>query len=195
MASTPAIPFSFSNSYRPANQCWPILFEAWLPILLFTVVFAVESTAKFGSNHTSAPLYSLFHSLFGSSIDPRWSEIHHAIRKIGHFSGYGLFSLVCFRGIRKSMPLLRNCQLTVQTQQSIGHGLAIAAVFLVASADEIHQTFLPNRTGCFADVLLDTAGAVVLQAVLFLSLQLLAYRRTMSLRLVPSATANLPVAA
>jgi VanZ family protein len=48
--------------------------------------------------------------------------------------------------------------------------MALAATFLIATADEIHQTFLPNRTGCFSDVLLDTAGAAAFQAMLLLAL-------------------------
>jgi VanZ family protein len=36
---------------------------------------------------------------------------------------------------------------------------------LVASLDEWHQTFLPSRTGAFRDVVLDTIGALCMQAV------------------------------
>jgi VanZ family protein len=65
---------------------------------------------------------------------------------------------------------MRNFQLTAETRLWISHAMAIATVFFVANVDELHQTFLPNRTGCFADVILDTAGAVTLQAVLYLAM-------------------------
>jgi len=96
-----------------------------------------------------------------------WDLIHHLIRKTGHFAGYGIFSLVCFRGFwitfqNAASRLRRRLQ---------AHGLAILAIFLVASADEFHQSFLPNRTGQFSDVLLDTFGAVVLSLALFLAMQ------------------------
>jgi VanZ family protein len=39
---------------------------------------------------------------------------------------------------------------------------------LVASADEFHQTFLPNRTGTGWDVLVDCSGALLLQWLVWL---------------------------
>jgi len=38
---------------------------------------------------------------------------------------------------------------------------------MVASFDEWHQSFLPNRTGTPVDVLLDCSGAIVLQLVMY----------------------------
>ena len=50
--------------------------------------------------------------------------------------------------------------------------LALLATALIASADEIHQTFLPNRTGMARDVVLDCCGAIMMQLVFFLFLKL-----------------------
>jgi len=47
--------------------------------------------------------------------------------------------------------------------------LAPLGTALMASADEYHQSFLPNRTGSSWDVLLDCCGAIVLQVVVYLS--------------------------
>jgi VanZ family protein len=41
----------------------------------------------------------------------------------------------------------------------------------VASLDEFHQTFLPNRTGSPWDVLLDCCGAMTLQLVVYLCMR------------------------
>lgn len=159
MSSTP---FLLPNSFRGASFRWPATLQAWLPVLLLISLLALESTAAFGSDHTSAPLHTLFHFLFGSSIDRHWAYTHHLLRKTGHFAGYGMLSLVFFRGFRLT---LRNTALRLHSALA-SHSLAIAATFLIACADEIHQSFLPNRTGCFSDVLLDTAGALTLQALL-----------------------------
>jgi VanZ family protein len=51
------------------------------------------------------------------------------------------------------------------------------STFLVASADEFHQSFLPNRTGQFRDVLLDSCGALVLGLLLFLVMGAIEGRR------------------
>jgi VanZ family protein len=46
--------------------------------------------------------------------------------------------------------------------------LALIGTALIASCDEWHQTFLPNRTGTPWDVLLDCCGAVTLELLLYL---------------------------
>jgi VanZ family protein len=38
--------------------------------------------------------------------------------------------------------------------------------YLIASCDELHQTFLPNRSGSIWDVLIDCSGALVMQLLL-----------------------------
>jgi len=146
-------------------------------VLAFSLVFAVESTSYLGREYTDAPLHRVAAFLCGNGVDANWFLIHTLIRKTGHFIGYGLFSLVCFRGFwmtfRGMVSRLR--------RRLSAHGLAILTTFLVAGADEFHQCFVPNRYGQFSDVLLDTAGAVALSAVLFLVMtaqHTLKYERT-----------------
>jgi len=67
--------------------------------------------------------------------------------------------------------------MSIRAHQWTSRAMAVATVFLVATADEIHQTFLPNRTGCFSDVVLDTAGAASLQLALILGLVLYTHFR------------------
>jgi VanZ family protein len=159
-------PFLLPHSYRPDNPLWSNAFKAWIPVLLCACVFAIESTATFGTDHTSGPLHSAYQAITGESGYANWSYVHHIIRKVGHFSGYGILSLVCFRGFWLT---LRNS--STRMRRVLGsHGLAILATAFVASCDEIHQSFLPNRTGTFSDVVLDTTGATCLQLALFLVL-------------------------
>jgi VanZ family protein len=142
--------------------------RTWLPVLACAMVFAIESTSYFGSDHTTAPLRRLAEMLCGYGIDAQWGFIHPLIRKTGHFMGYGIFSLVCFRGFWIS---LQNAA-TRLLRQLRAHGLAILVTFLIAGTDELHQCFLPNRCGQFSDVLLDTCGAVALGLMLFLVMTL-----------------------
>ncbi len=170
MTSTP---YFLTNPYAGAPIRRSVLLQAWLPVFLFSLVFAAESTSYLGSNHTSQPLHNLLHSFLGASflgasIDRNWGFTHHVLRKIGHFTGYGMLSLVCFRGFRLTL-----CNTASWLRRSLAaHALAVLVTIVVASADEIHQTFLPNRTGSFSDVLLDTAGAVGFQLVLLMAIGL-----------------------
>ena len=141
--------------------------SAWLPVLLFSTVVVAESTQYFGADRTSEPLQRVAEALFGYDIGVYWGAIHHAIRKTGHFMGYGMFSLVCFRGFWLAIEH----ESSRLTRRLRAHGLAILVTFLVAGADEFHQCFVPNRCGQFSDVLLDTCGAAVLGVLLYLRMQ------------------------
>jgi VanZ family protein len=168
----------FLSNYQSPTSRTTATLQAWLPVMLFSIVFAVESTAAFGTDHTSAPLHNFLQLIVGSAVDHDWSYIHHIIRKTGHFTGYGILSLISFRGFWLSFgeSTRRFFQRRI-VRQLASHAGAVAVTFLVASADEIHQSFLPNRTGLFSDVLLDTSGALVLQFVFFLLLSVIALWR------------------
>jgi VanZ family protein len=157
-----APPASPHSTVRLQAQLW-----TWLPVLACVTVFAIESSSLFGSDHTSLPLRRIAEVLCGRGVDAHWVLIHRLIRKTGHFMGYGVFSLVCFRGFWRSLQGAASILL----RQLRAHGLAILATFLVAGADEFHQSFLPNRSGQFSDVLLDTCGGMALCLVLFLAMQ------------------------
>ena len=142
--------------------------RAWLPVFVGICVIAVESTAYFGADHTSGPLRWVWEHLFGQVSDQRWELCHHLIRKSGHFLGYGTMGLLWLRAWWMSLPragFLRDAT------------LALLGTALVASADEFHQSFMPNRTGVPSDVLLDCTGAVVLLILTYVFLRLRAPKR------------------
>ena len=140
--------------------------RTWLPVLACAMVFAIESTPYLGADRTSAPLRRLAEMICGYGVDSHWILIHHIIRKTGHFLGYGIFSLACFRSFWMTWQNVAR-----PMRQLLAYGFAILATFLVAGADEFHQSLLPNRTGQFSDVLLDCCGAATLCFVLFLGMQ------------------------
>ena len=136
--------------------------RAWLPVLLGIGVIALESAALFGADNTSGPLRWLYEHVFGPVTNGRWVVIHHYIRKSGHFLGYGTMGLLWLRAWWMTLP--RSGFLLDST-------LAFFGTALVASADEFHQSFLPNRTGVPSDVLLDCCGALTLQLLVYVFLR------------------------
>jgi VanZ family protein len=123
----------------------------------------LESTEWFGSDHTSGPLRQIYTDLFGRVSDHDWEIIHHHIRKTGHFLGYGSIGLFWLRAWWMSLPRARFFQ---------DAALALLGTAAIASMDEWHQTFLPNRTGTPVDVMIDCSGAVVLQLLIYLFMRL-----------------------
>jgi len=118
-----------------------------------------ESTVWFGADHTSGPLRWLWQHLFGPVSNHTWARIHHHIRKTGHFVGYGTMGVLWLRALWMSLP---------RASFMVDAALALLGTAIVASADEFHQSFLPNRTGVPSDVLLDCSGAIVLLLIVYL---------------------------
>lgn len=150
------------------------MLSAWLPVLFCVLVIATESTVYFGADHTSGPLRRFCEWLLGMHFgDADWDQVHHIIRKCGHFIGYGLLSAAWFRAFWMTF---RQWAGNFPARWKL-HGLAIMGTFLTASADELHQHFLPNRTGTFPDVLLDCAGALAVQLLIWTAMRLWHGRR------------------
>ena len=139
--------------------------SAWFPVAIAISVIAIESTKYFGSDHTSRPLRWLFEHFFGSVADSTWGQIHHLIRKCGHFIGYGFVALTWLRAWWMSLPRAGFFKDAL---------LAILGTAVVAVSDEFHQSFLPNRTSTPWDVLIDCSGAIVMQLLVFLFLRITA---------------------
>jgi VanZ family protein len=136
--------------------------STWLPVAVGIAIIVIESTAIFGADRTSHPLRWLIQLIFGPFSDATWDLIHHLIRKSGHFLGYGALGLLWLRAWRRTLPGARFLSQA---------GLALLGTALVASWDEWHQTFLPNRTGSPWDVLLDCCGAAAMTAAAWLYLR------------------------
>jgi VanZ family protein len=148
------------SSSRQSFKYW---LSAWLPVALGICVILVESTEYLGSDHTSGPLRAIFQAIFGQVGDAQWEVLHHYIRKSGHFIGYGAIGLAWLRAWWMTLPRSRFIQDAL---------LALLGTAVIASADEWHQTFLPNRTGSPGDVLLDCCGALTLQLMIYVFMRL-----------------------
>jgi VanZ family protein len=153
------------SSNRRGLRFW---LSAWLPVAAGILLIMMESTEFFGSDHTSHPLRWLWQLIFGPVSSAGWETIHRLMRKTGHFAGYGLIGLAWLRAWWMTLP--RSNFLTDAS-------LALLGTAIVASCDEWHQTFLPNRTGSPWDVLLDCCGALALQLAVYIYLRLLRPKR------------------
>jgi VanZ family protein len=144
------------NNARRGFRYWAYI---WLPVVIGVGVILIESTEAFGADHTSGPLRRIVEAIVGNLTNARWNIVHHYIRKTGHFTGYGFIGLAWLRAWWFTLPRSHFFQ---------DFGLALLGTALIASCDEWHQTYLPNRTGSPWDVLLDCTGALVLQLLVYL---------------------------
>lgn len=154
----------------------------WLPAVLAVAVIAAESTVFMSASNTSRWLLPVWEWLFGLITPHHWSFVHESIRKSGHFIGYGLVSLCFFYGFRTTLRAVGGLRALWMRSAAFALGCTI----LVASADELHQAFLPGRGGSIKDVGLDTCGAVLAQLVILAVMPRLARRRNDALLTSPA---------
>jgi len=153
------------NSSRRGFWYW---IYVWLPVVVGIAIIVFEYTELFGSDRTTEPLRRIFEAFFGHVSNARWEVIHHYIRKSGHFLGYGFIGLAWLRAWW--LTLLRSHFLPDAL-------LALLGTALVASWDEWHQSFIPNRTGSPWDVLLDCTGAIAMQLIVYIFMRTLKPKR------------------
>jgi VanZ family protein len=145
----------------------------WVPAALSVSMIALESTATMSADNTSQWLYPWWVRFFGAISAAHWMEVHHLIRKTGHFVGYGLVSVAFFYGWRQTLARLAVKHWSLWRRASV---LAVLCTLVIAILDEQHQSFLPSRTSSPLDVCIDLSGAIIAQLVLLVAIQLFSRR-------------------
>ena len=116
--------------------------------LWMAVIFFLSHQNGHDSSETSGILLELLKLLGigpGSSVQ---GALSYLVRKAGHFTEYLILAIFFLR--------------TRKGRGSSGRSAlyALLFVFLYASSDEFHQSFIPGRGPAFSDVLIDTAGGL-----------------------------------
>ncbi len=135
--------------------------KAWIALILWLIVIAIESTTYLSSEGTSRILFPIAHFLFG--VDwVTFQPWHHLLRKCGHVFGYGLLSILFYRAWRASLPSKDGTRWMLRWTT-----IAVLGTAFVATLDEWHQSYLPSRTGTYKDVILDTCAGIAAQLLIF----------------------------
>ena len=132
--------------------------RAWWPAIGWAGLIFSLSTDAFSATHTRSVLEPLLHWLLPSLTTYQFESIHFLIRKSAHFGEYLVFCLLLFRGVRGRRKGWR-------------WSWGLTALFCAAGysvLDEIHQAFVASRTASPYDSLLDSTGAFVAFAALWL---------------------------
>ena len=131
----------------------------WIPpLILMYIIFqfsaanAAQSSAL--SDGISAQIILKIDQIFSfgwpSAKQAVYAEsLHIVVRKTAHFLEYTLLSFLLVQSFRKTVCSVKK------------HAFFFAWLFatLYAATDEIHQLFVPGRSGMVRDVLLDSTGA------------------------------------
>jgi len=125
----------------------------WLPVLLWMLLIYGGSGSLLSSQQTSRFLKPLIHWLFPSLPEASVDRTVGLIRKGGHVAEYAVLAVLVWRARRRSPN--SEARLWAWRDARWAFGLAVA----YAATDELHQAFVPSRTGSGWDVLVDASGA------------------------------------
>jgi len=151
------------------------LLRNWWPVVFWLGVIRASSSDTGSAKNTTALLYKVIAAVAPHVEQSFVDRLDEVLRKTGHFVGYGLLAGLVLFALRNTNRdrlrhlLQRPWGIYLHDRWRIEWALVgVLGTIVTASFDEIHQTFIPSRTGRWQDVLLDTCGAVVIQGLLYL---------------------------
>lgn len=133
---------------------------AFLLVILYLIIWGFSAQDADASGSLSHMITEKVIELIDDIASKNWSDIvkaelaeyfEHPVRKLAHFSEYACMGLLVYIMLGQWVENRRRLYI-----------ITILWVFVSAAIDEFHQTFIPGRYGSFADVILDTSGAVVM---------------------------------
>lgn len=117
--------------------------------LWMCVIFLLSHQNGQDSSETSGILLEMLKFIGIGSGGSVQGALSYVIRKAGHFTEYLILAILFLR-YRKERGTSGKSAL-----------YALLFVFLYASSDEFHQSFIPGRGPAFSDVLIDTLGGLI----------------------------------
>lgn len=124
----------------------------YAPLVIWIGVILFLGSGQGSMTRTSIIIRPLLEFLFPSADELTLQLYHGYIRKLAHFTEYGVLAFLALRAFIGS---------------ATRYVAALVLVALIASIDEINQSFEVSRTSSAWDVLLDIAGGLFVVAVCY----------------------------
>jgi VanZ family protein len=126
------------------------------PLVLWLSFIWFASTHQFSASNTSLIIRPLLRWLLPDYTEAELTEIHFALRKVAHFCEYAILAFLARRAFITSSSAFIHRR---------WFELALLLVVLNAVLDELHQSFVPSRTGSIYDSAIDVAGGLTVLLV------------------------------
>lgn len=119
------------------------IFNISLLIIWMIFIFVMSSFSATESTNQSSTIVNIISNIITVN------DIHLLtviIRKLAHLTEYFILGILTYNVFKNNYKSIN---------------LSIIVCLLYATSDEIHQIFIPGRTGQITDVLIDTIGALI----------------------------------
>jgi len=134
----------------------------WLPVVAWFVLIFVASRDTNSFNHSSRLIGPLVKWLLPRLTGPQVADVVFFARKCAHATEYAMLAWLFWRAFRHFHGVPE------KTWSWRVARLAWLFSTIYAATDELHQYFVPNRQGSAWDVLIDSFGAALGLAVIWL---------------------------
>lgn len=125
----------------------------WMILIFFFSAQPGEASAHLSQGITEIIIEVIETAAPQLSVD--WQSFHLFVRKNAHFFVYLVLGVMILRAITKSKSSKQSKPISIQ---ACAIALIMSAGYAVT--DEVHQIFVPGRSGQVSDVLIDTLGAL-----------------------------------
>lgn len=126
---------------------------AFLSIAVMIIIFLFSNQSAMDSSALSAYLSKILFGAISPEVDPEsldFNFLHTFLRKLAHFT---LFSTLGF--------FLASAAINQKNQKLFKKFVITSLIGLIyCISDEIHQLFIPERSGEISDVLIDFSGII-----------------------------------
>ena len=117
----------------------------WALTILYTcVIFSFSLMPGHESAGLSGRIAAFIMDTLHLSVS--FEGLHHLIRKLAHFSEYGILGIFAYHAAKSSLPADKVMPVILL------YGIAAAGI------DETIQLFIPQRAGAITDVMIDLSG-------------------------------------
>ncbi len=131
----------------------------WGVVAMWMLVISLLSGEPFSAENTNRYLDPMLRFFFPHLTAAQFTLAHSVIRKSAHFTEFFILGSLAFWAARRGRAPRWRLGWMLQAI-----GLAVAYSLL----DELHQAFVPNRTASLSDSAIDSCGAIISQAFIYL---------------------------
>ena len=126
------------------------------PLVVWIGLISFASTAGFSASNTSRFIRPLLKWLFPGYSEAELLSLHVLVRKAGHFLEYAVLAFLARRAFVTSTGVFIRRR---------WFELSVLLVVVNSLLDELHQSFVPSRTGSIYDSVLDIAGGLTVLVI------------------------------
>jgi VanZ family protein len=123
----------------------------YVPLVVWLCVITYASSDGFSAANTSRIIGPVVLWLFPNTSEEAMTVIHLIVRKIAHFTEYGILGFLAVRAFRTSPGAYLSRHWFV---------ISFLLVVVYALLDEYHQSFVPSRTSSIYDSFIDMTGGL-----------------------------------